>query len=117
MPGEEVFIAGYPGITVASERPVLDTGIISSDPRYPASFGRAELGDSVLCQSFSWEGMSGAPVLSFSEVLGRGKLIGINAGHVRDSTYNAGGVISHFVRSSALIELLERVNRDRALLQ
>ncbi|MCV7164999.1 trypsin-like peptidase domain-containing protein [Mycobacterium stomatepiae] len=106
-PGDEVFIPGYPGMAGGSERPVLVKGIIASDPRYPAVFGNAtNLGNAVLCHSFSWNGMSGAPVLGFSESIGKTKVIGINAGHVGGSGVT-GGVISHFVRSSALIELLE----------
>lgn len=103
-PGEEVFLVGYPGLAGVSERPVLVSGIISSDPRYPAVFGNAtNLGNAVLCQSFSWRGMSGAPVLGFSESIGKTKIIGINAGHVGGV---GGGIISHFVRSDALIDLL-----------
>jgi S1-C subfamily serine protease len=109
MPGEEVFIVGYPGISGPSERPVLVTGIISSDPRYPAVFGNAELGNAVLCQSFSWQGMSGAPVLGFSESIGKTKIIGINAGHIAGSGVS-GGTISHFVRSSEVIEILRPLN-------
>ena len=86
MPGEEVFIVGFPGLAGESERPVLVSGIISSDPRYPAVFGNAKnLGNAVLCQSYSWQGMSGAPVLGFSESIGKTKIIGINAGHVGGS--------------------------------
>jgi len=110
-PGEEVFIVGYPGIAGASERPVLVTGVIASDPRYPAVFGNAKnLKNAVLCQSFSWRGMSGAPVLGFSESIGKTKIIGINAGHVGGSGAGVGGVISHFVRSDALIQLLEQLS-------
>ena len=82
------------------------TGTIASDPRYPAIFGNAKLNKAVLCHSFSWEGMSGAPVLGISSAIGHTKIIGINAGHVGGSGIT-GGVISHFVRSSALIELLD----------
>jgi Trypsin-like peptidase domain len=108
-PGEQVFIVGYPGLVGARNRPVLVSGIISSDPRYPAAFGNAELGNAVLCHSFSWPGMSGAPVLGISEALGKTKIIGINAGHVGGSGIT-GGAISHFVRSSALIELLDQLD-------
>jgi hypothetical protein len=109
-PGEEVFIVGYPGLAGSSERPVLVSGIIASDPRYPAIFGNAKnLGNAVLCQSFSWRGMSGAPVLGFSESIGKTRIIGINAGHVGASGVTGGGIISHFVRSNALIDLLNQL--------
>jgi hypothetical protein len=88
-PGEQVLIVGYPGIRGVPERPVLFNGIISSDPRYPAMFGETTFENSVLCHSFSWGGMSGAPVLGFSEAIGQTKIIGINAGHI-EGTGNFG---------------------------
>ncbi|MBI2697223.1 S1 family peptidase [Mycobacterium nebraskense] len=105
MPGEEIFLAGYPGMAGPIERPLIVRGIIASDPRHPATFGKAHLGNAVLCHSFSWSGMSGAPVLGISQSIGKVKLIGVNAGHVGGSGIT-GGVISHFVRSSALTELM-----------
>jgi len=80
-------------------------GIVASDPRYPATFGDAMLHNAVLCHSFRWGGMSGAPVFAFPQGIGVTKVIGINAGHIH-SQGPAGGVISHFVRSNALIDLL-----------
>ncbi len=110
MPGDEVYLAGYPGLAGAIERPVIVKGIIASDPRYSGTFANAaDLGDAVLCHSFSWNGMSGAPVLGISESIGMTKLVGINAGHVGGS-FVTGGAISHFVRSSALLELLQLVD-------
>lgn len=110
MPGEQIFIAGYPAVDGATDRPLMVNGIISSDPRYPAAFGNTDLGDVVLCHSFSWGGMSGAPVFGFSESIGRSKVIGVNAGHIAAQGIS-GGVISHFVKSSALIDLIEHVEQ------
>jgi hypothetical protein len=53
--------------------------------------------------------MSGAPVLGFSESIGKTKIIGINAGHIAGSGVS-GGTISHFVRSSEVIEILRPLN-------
>jgi hypothetical protein len=90
-------------------RPLLVSGIVSSDPRYPATFGNLVLPHSVFCHSFSWSGMSGAPVLGFSDSLGNlGKIFGVNAGHVADDGVG-GGVISHFVRSDTARELLAQM--------
>jgi Trypsin-like peptidase domain len=106
VPGDDVFIAGYPGLgTLGIDRPLLVSGIVSSDPRYPATFVDETLPSSVLCHSFSWGGMSGAPVVGISSAIGESKLFGVNAGHIASQGV-AGGVIAHFVRSDALIELL-----------
>ena len=83
VPGEDVFIAGYPGLgKLGFERPLLVSGIVSSDPRYPATFVDETLPSSVLCHSFSWGGMSGAPVVGISSAIGESKLFGVNAGHI-----------------------------------
>jgi hypothetical protein len=108
-PGDPVLVPGFP--KVASEvgaRPVLIQGIVSSDPRFPATIGSQVLEHSVLCHSFSWGGMSGSPVISASPSLGETRLIGVNAGHV-DLQGVAGGVISHFIRAERLLELLESI--------
>ncbi len=121
LPGDQVFIAGYPGIIETGgggrspsrdERPIIVGGTVASDPRYPATFGDARLNNAVLCHSFSWGGMSGAPVFAFSQSIGITKIIGINAGHIRGQG-PAGGVISHFVRSSALVDLLVQLGETR----
>jgi hypothetical protein len=99
-------IAGYPALgELSSERPLLVSGIISSDPRYPANFIRESLPASVLCHSFSWGGMSGSPVLGLSQSIGKSKILGVNCGHIASQGVS-GGVISYFARSDALIEML-----------
>ncbi|AKC38716.1 Uncharacterised protein [Mycolicibacterium phlei] len=114
QPGDQVFIAGYPGVAYVGgngrsankdDKPIIVSGIVASDSRYPATFGDATLHNAVLCQSFSWGGMSGAPVFGFSKSIGITKIVGVNAGHIKGQG-PAGGVISHFVRSSALVDLL-----------
>jgi hypothetical protein len=106
LPGDSVFIAGYPALgELSSERPLLVSGIISSDPRYPANFIRESLPASVLCHSFSWGGMSGSPVLGLSQSIGKSKILGVNCGHIASQGVS-GGVISYFARSDALIEML-----------
>lgn len=109
-PGDQIFIAGYPSHEgVQSERPLIVSGIVASDPQYPAMFGPTRLRDAVFCHSFSWGGMSGAPVFGFSAEMEKVRIVGINGGHI-ESNDVSGGVISHFVRSSALIELLEHLD-------
>lgn len=106
LPGDSVYIAGFPGLDqVVPERPLLVAGIVSSDPRYPATFGDEKLENSVLCHAFSWEGMSGAPVVGVPSMVSKARVLGVNAGHIASNGV-AGGVISHFIRSDALIDLL-----------
>jgi hypothetical protein len=121
LPGDQVFIAGYPGVVATDgggrsatkdDSPIIVGGIVASDPRYPATFGDAVLNNAVLCHSFSWGGMSGAPVFGFSKDIGTTKLIGVNVGHIHGQG-PAGGVISHFVRSSALIDMLVQLPEPR----
>lgn len=117
LPGDQVHIAGYPGVAYTDgggrsvnkdDRPIIVSGIVASDARYPATFGDTRPHNAVLCHSFSWGGMSGAPVFGFSESIGTTKILGVNAGHIKGQG-TSGGVISYFVRSSALLELLAEV--------
>jgi hypothetical protein len=84
LPGDDVFIAGYPGLSglapgiVRLDRPLLVSGIVSSDPRYPANFVDFSKPGYVFCHSFSWGGMSGAPVIGISHSIGSVKLLGVN---------------------------------------
>jgi hypothetical protein len=89
-------------------RPLLVSGIVSSDPRYPATFMDIVCPHSVFCHPFSWGGMSGAPVFGYSDSIGTGKVLGVNAGHIASQGVS-GGVISNFVRSDTLLELLARM--------
>lgn len=105
-PGDAMLMAGYPSVAGAvGARPVLTQGVVSSDPRFPATIGPEVLAHSVLSHSFSWGGMSGAPVISVSATLGETRIIGVNAGHV-DLHGVGGGVLSHFVRAERLLEML-----------
>ncbi|WP_327714081.1 serine protease [Streptomyces sp. NBC_00490] len=115
--GGRVITPGYPGIRgEVAERPILVGGVIASDPRHPAALGTDTYPSEVLTHSFSWNGMSGSPVLcyvpkaltwgdlgtgDFEEVL----LVGVNAGHIKTSGETA-GVLTRFVRADALAELL-----------
>ena len=99
-------MAGYPSVGGGvATRPILVSGMVASDPRFPAEVGGLVLQHSVLSHSFSWQGMSGAAVISPMETLGSSRLVGVNAGHV-DLEGVTGGVLSHFVRIEKLVELL-----------
>jgi hypothetical protein len=116
--GSTVLTPGYPGPGgEVAERPILVGGVISSDPRYPAAVGPNTYPNEVLSHSFSWEGMSGSPVLCHvpKEQLTWGDvqtgeyrevaLAGVNAGHFKTSGETA-GVLTRFVRADVLAKLL-----------
>lgn len=115
--GGTVLTPGYPGIGgEVAERPILVGGVISSDPRYPAALGIDTYPSEVLAHSFSWNGMSGSPVLCYvPKALAWGDLktgnyedvllAGVNTGHIKTSGETA-GVLTRFVRADALAELL-----------
>lgn len=93
--GRSVYLAGYPdkpGFT--SDRPVLSSGVLATDPRYSASMS-GQATHTVLFQGFSWSGMSGGPVLAGQvgltpsasiKVTGHMPLAvaGVNCGHISD---------------------------------
>ncbi|MGW6541734.1 S1 family peptidase [Streptomyces massasporeus] len=118
--GRQVLMPGYPGIGgEAAARPILVAGVVASDPRYAAAIGSRTFPNEVLCHAFSWEGMSGSPVLcripkeslTWEDVQNLGGqevvLAGINAGHITTSGGTA-GVLSRIVRADALASLLEQ---------
>ncbi len=112
--GEAVAMPGYPQIAgEVGSRPVLVSGMVASDPRFPAEVGGQVLPNSVLCHSFSWGGMSGAPVIAHPDAVGETKLVGVNAGHIHMQGVT-GGVLSHFVPAQRVLELLASVGDDEA---
>ncbi|WP_078618015.1 MULTISPECIES: S1 family peptidase [unclassified Streptomyces] len=122
--GRQVLMPGYPGIGgEVAARPILVAGVIASDPRYPAAIGPRTFPNEVLCHAFSWEGMSGSPVLcripkeslTWEDVQNLGGeevvLAGINAGHIATSGGTA-GVLSRIVRADALASMLKQARES-----
>jgi Trypsin-like peptidase domain len=125
--GTQILMAGYPSFGGQSDaiRPILVEGIVSSDPRFPAELEGVRYPRSALCHAFSRAGMSGAPVLAAVLKKPQGKdalpefqlnVIGVNAGHLRTAG-SSEGVISHFVTSIALLEMLADEGSSRAKLK
>ncbi|MFF8373534.1 serine protease [Streptomyces lydicus] len=126
-PGTQVLAAGYPALggQCDAERLILVGGVVASDPRYPAEFEGAAFPDSVLCHAFSRAGMSGAPVFAPIQerrweedpeaptVKFRLGIAGVNAGHL-EMMGSSDGVISHFVKSTALLEMLADLGSHNA---
>lgn len=75
---------------VISDRPLVRSGRISSDPRFDFSMYGKEKGSCVAYEAYSNEGASGSPVFAAQRV-GIGKIpsralkvIGVNARHLRE---------------------------------
>ena len=128
--GSDVVISGYPSVLTndggleAGERPILVSGIIASDPRYPATFGDRKLEEAVLTHSLSWGGMSGSPVFALVRNPHGGRLMnprpgarpspehhiilaGVNAGHFQlQQESSAAGAITHFMKASIIAQMI-----------
>lgn len=100
-----------------SNRPILRTGTIASDPRFDYSFGEEVKGACVAYEAFSYGGSSGSPVFAVQKgpEPGRGisfpgfrrlLMVGINAGHLRIGTGESHSGISYFYKSTAIAELI-----------
>lgn len=99
-------------------RPILRTGTISSDPRYPYSNSSSYKGERLAYEAFSYGGASGSPVFALQKGLkpGKGisfpgfrdvKVVGINAGHLNeDSGKGQHSGISYLYKSSAILDVL-----------
>jgi hypothetical protein len=102
-------------------RPLLRSGKVASDPRYPFSIPMADgtrehRGAIVAYDCFSWEGLSGGPVFAVqigSHLLQDGLyrpafLAGVNAGHLPSSSRDHSG-LSYFYRVETLLSLVNEV--------
>lgn len=126
--GDMVGFPGYPEwFDERNFRPILRTGTLASDPRYPYEHGSIT-GDCLAYEAFSYGGSSGSPIFAFQRGLraGRGlvnpayrdvRVVGINAGHLkvesdRDPSLHRGhSGISYMFRSTAILALLDAAVR------
>jgi hypothetical protein len=111
-PGEQVFYAGFPDPhDKLAQRPLLRSGTVASDPKYPYSNTGEDEGARVAYEAFSSGGASGSPVWaaarSFKDYPGSrtGAVVGVNAGHIEGS-FGAHSGISFFYKSSIVLQLL-----------
>lgn len=100
------------------KRPIMRSGIISSDPRENYHYNHTVTGDCIAYEAFSYNGSSGSPVFALQKGIKVGSgikgggyrrliLIGINAGHLkvkRGSELHSG--ISYFYKSSVIKEMI-----------
>ena len=95
------FTSFQPWRDTESERPILRTGILSSDPTYPFVSEKANRRDIHLLEAFSFAGSSGSPVIANARGIQVGvglsgsnfrpaKIIGIMTGHLPINESEAG---------------------------
>ena len=112
-----VFPGFPPWYDKVGNRPIMRTGMVSSDPRYNYSFGEMVLGDCLAYEAFSFEGSSGSPVFALQRSYPGDKmitwpdyrplmLVGINAGALKTVSNHHSG-ISYLYKSSLIVELIE----------
>jgi hypothetical protein len=120
--GEPVAAVGYVDQHDTLDlRPLLRSGKVASDPRYPFSVPmangmREHRGWVVAYDCFSWEGLSGGPVFAVqigSHLVQDGLyrpafLAGVNAGHLRSSSRTHSG-LSYFYRVETLLSLVNEL--------
>lgn len=121
--GREVIVAGYPDSILPDlsvPRPVISSGVIASDPRWSAEVAKGTNEHSILYQGFSWNGMSGSPVLAKQvgfapsatiEVTGYlpAAIVGVSFGHIRalDATHSSwSGMFPSWLILDAISEIL-----------
>lgn len=112
VPFDVVAFAGFPDEhDKLSERPLIRGGRIASDPRFEFSLNGKAAGHCIAYEAFSYGGASGSPVYAPAkgwaglEGSRNGKLVGINAGHLRAELGQHAG-ISYFYRSSVILSVL-----------
>ena len=95
-----------------SNRPILRSGSIASDPQYDYSWNNEYQGQCVAYEGFSSEGASGSPVFAPPRGMSHipnsrhGFLIGVNAGHIPNQYGHSG--ISFFYKSTVIMDIIER---------
>ena len=113
LPFDVVAFAGFPDEhDKLSERPLVRGGRVASDPRFEFSLNGQAAGNCIAYEAFSHGGASGSPVYAPAKGwVGRegsrnGKLVGINAGHLRAELGQHTG-LSYFYRSTVILGVLQ----------
>ena len=125
LPGDLLVYAGYPKFfDTHNNTAILRSGIVASDPvlnykhQQSATYGDVP-GDVVAYEGFSSGGSSGSPIFAIQKGVRLGEsltgpadfyrrpmLVGINNAHFQENASQHSG-ISTFVKSSAIIELVD----------
>lgn len=121
------FTSFQPWRDTKSERPILRTGILSSDPKHPFEYEGCELKDVHLLEAFSFDGSSGSPVIvnargiETDATLSGGdfrpaKIVGIMTGHLLSNEtepYKIHAGLSFCHRSVLLLKMVREWGHDR----
>lgn len=117
-----VIVPGYPGSdSKFSDRPIMVSGSIASDPRFSSAMQGHKYPYKVLCHSFSREGMSGAPVLGLAppevswlgnQLGSRVALLGINTGHSKID--NEPSVMTQFHPAPMILSTIAKAGDESA---
>lgn len=115
-----VVFPGYPEwYDKKNFRPIMRTGALASDPRFPYELGEIG-GRCFLYEAFSFGGSSGSPVFAMQKgfqspsilcnFFRRGCFVGINAGHLpvgESGIYKSHSGLSYFFASTVIKELID----------
>jgi hypothetical protein len=104
------------GYDKLASRPILRTGILSSDPRFKYHYNEVIQGDCLLFEAFSFGGSSGSPIFALQKGFAPSQgivttgyrefmCIGINAGHIDNKNQHSG--LSYFYKSTVLLDLID----------
>lgn len=114
-PFDLICYSGFPNThDKYSNRPILRSGNIASDPKYNYSWNKDYQGQCIAYEGFSSGGASGSPIFAPPRGLQNipnsrhGFLIGINAGHIPENYGHSG--ISYFYKSTIILEIIEKHN-------
>ena len=117
------FTSFQPWRDTESDRPILRTGILSSDPAYPFASEKIGRKKIHLLEAFSFAGSSGSPVIANARGIQTdgslsggnfraGKIIGIMAGHIQNDEDGSGALhkahtgLSYCQRSDLLLDMI-----------
>lgn len=114
LPYDEVVFSGFPEQhDKLSNRPILRSGRISSDPKFDYSFSGNFEGNRIAYEAFSSEGASGSPVFAVARGATtipdsrKAFLVGINAGHIKEQGGLGGHTgISYFYKSTVISRII-----------
>ncbi len=108
-----VAFVGFPnGYDKADNRPILRSGVVSSDPRFDYYYNDTIRGRCLAYEAFSFGGSSGSPVFALVQISPSTQkvlLIGINAGHIDNQQQHSG--LSYLYKSNIILELIDKANR------
>ena len=112
-PFDLICYTGFPSThDMFSNRPIIRSGRIASDPKFEYSWNTEFQGSCVAYEGFSSEGASGSPIFAPPRGMRtisnsrHGYLIGVNAGHILGNLGHSG--ISYFYKSTVIWDIINK---------